>query len=148
MSKDIRIRLKEKEGVSKLSFVKVIKYYTDLGLKDSKDLADKLFSDLETGINGFTHMKLKNSNDFKSFVNSVGDIGIKAYIVSGVQFDRDLKMLSIGIGEKEDYIGFISEHVKNTRDISDILDMVLSKMDKNQLNEIINEIKLEYDSSL
>lgn len=147
MSKNIRIKLKGKV-ISKLAFVKVVKDYTDWGLKDSKDFADKLFYDFENGLDRFSDIELKNNNDFQSFVNSMIDIGVKAYIVGGVQFNRDFKMLSIGIGEKEDYVRFISEHIKSSTYDNSILDKVLSKLDKAQLNEIINEIKIEYDSSL
>lgn len=58
-------------------------------------------------------------------------------------------MLSLGIGEKEDYVDFISEWIKSMPyDEDRILGMVLSKLDKEQLNNIINEIKTQYDSNL
>lgn len=98
-------------------------------------------------------IKLKDKCNSKlalvnSFVSSLKDIGVNAYINGGVQFEREFKMLSLGIGEKEDYVDFISEYIKSMPYVENILDIVLSSLDKNELIEIVNEIKKEYDSNL
>ena len=148
MKRKVRIKLKAKCN-SKLAFVKIIKEYTNWGLKDSKFFADRLFDDFENNRNRFCELELVNPQNFNSFLSDLKDMGVDAFITGGIQWDRDFKMLSLGIGDKEDYISFISEFIKNIPyDENSILDMVLSKLDQDDLNDIINEIKKEYDSNL
>ena len=148
MNGTIRLKLKSKVN-SKLAFVKIVKEYTSWGLRDAKDFADNLFSDFENKRDRFSELKLENPQNYSSFVNSMKDIGVDAYITGGVQWNRDFKMLSLGIGEKEDYINFISECIQSMPyGENRILEMALSMLDKDQLNDIVNKIKKEYDSSL
>lgn len=148
MNRKVRIKLKSKVN-SKLAFVKIVKEYTNWGLKDAKFFADELFDNFEGGRDKFSELELENPQNFKSFLSDLKDIGVDALINGGTQWDRDFKMLSLGIGEKEDYIDFISEWIKSMPyDEDRILGMVLSKLDKEQLNNIINEIKTQYDSNL
>lgn len=145
-----KVRIKLKSDIrSKLAFVKAVKVYTGWGLKESKDFTDTLCDDFRNKRERSSELILKNSHDFKSFLRDLKDIGVDAYITGGIEWERDFKMLSLGIGEKEDYIDFIFEYIKGTPYDEDIiLNIILSKLNKDELNNIINEIKTQYDSNL
>lgn len=148
MNRKVQLKLKSRVN-SKLAFVKIVKEYTSWGLKDAKFYADRLFEDFEKGRGRFSELELENPQNFKSFLSDLKDIGVDAYVTGGTQWDRDFKMLSLGIGEKEDYINFISEYIRcMPYEDNPILGMALSMLNKDQLNDIINKIKKEYDSSL
>ena len=145
MKNKIRIQLIER-CPNKLQFVKLIKDCTGLGLRDSKDVCDRLHDrpDLieeiivKDGVdeNGITYSK-KFINGMKEFV--LGEFNI----TGGLQWDRNLKMLSLGIADESDYIDFTNEFLIDNRNLEvseTILRFALSKLSKEDLQEVFTEI--------
>lgn len=145
MKNKIRIQLIER-CPNKLQFVKLIKDCTGLGLRDSKDVCDRLHDrpDLIEEIivrdgvdeNGITYSK-KFINGMKEFV--LGEFNI----TGGLQWDRNLKMLSLGIADESDYIDFTNEFLIDNRNLEvseTILRFALSKLSKEDLQEVFTEI--------
>lgn len=146
MKNKIRIKLLQ-PTTQKLAFVKLIKECSDMGLKESKDLCDflhanpgvvKEFETRNVDVNG-------NSVDYrKKFANDIKGIDGKFIVNGGSQWERDVKMLKLGIGDTSDYCEFIKENILNSLESSEeVLNFVLSKLSKQELEEVFNKINIE-----
>ncbi len=132
---------------NKLQVVKLIKDCTGLGLKDSKDIADLMFNNVglvrEIELTEPYIRDGKVFNPYQEFTNKIKDFG-DFYVTGGLSWERDYKMLSIGVGETEDYANFISEYKKlnNTDENKIILNSLFNKLKKEDLVELVNQIKI------
>jgi hypothetical protein len=130
------------ETRSKLGLVKVVKEASGLGLKDSKDLCDKMHSRLGVPV----EFQLDIGVSEKGFINSVQSLGGKYEISGGSQWIRNKKILELGIATEQDYSEFISDFIVDRIYQSDIgkskqlLQEIFSKFDKNQLEGIFKNI--------
>ena len=130
-------------------FVKLIKECTDLGLKDAKERCDTMHSKIGDGV--FTEIHIKSGHDengtpyIKKFTERMKDIDGEYVITGGVQWERNIKMLSLGIGDKSDYVDFIQEYIDCIdRDSScEIIKKIADKLSIEDLEEIFNEIKIK-----
>lgn len=125
----------------KLSFVKALKTFSGLGLKESKDICDTLNSgpvgkhtsfDIHVNVDDVDIIKFR-----KDLQDCTGD-----YIIGNTQeYIREFKLLSIGIGNEEDYIEYISKLLieGDVEDKTKILNIILSKFNKDQLVEILSK---------
>ncbi len=120
---------------SKLALVKMIKEHSLLGLRDSKDIADELLPGVTKEVDIINE---------KEFVKKINQIDGKYYV--GLDQIRDVKLLKLGIGNTEEYTKFIAEHILDNNDTK-ILNIILNKLSKKELVDIINKINL-YDSNL
>lgn len=151
----IRMRLNS-ECNSKLGFVKLVKEYTGLGLRDSKFAADEMFDNQKHGSTRWTELEIHNSKipNFTEFKFDLLEIGADCDIIGGVQWERNYKMLELGIGDIEDYRLFLKEYI--TLNSEDYLDLLISKLSDEGLKEVFKEIsknireeiKENHDSSL
>ena len=144
MKNKIRIQLIERcNGL--LKFVKLIKDCTDLGLKDSKEVSyilhfnPHIIQEIITkdGVdeNGVSYSR--------KFINGMKEVDGKFNITGGLQWDRNIKMLSLGIADESDYIDFTNEFLIDNRNLEvseNILRLALSKLSKGDLQEIFSEI--------
>lgn len=139
----IGLKMVEKtEG--KLKLVKLIKDVGGLGLKEAKDIADYLYENIgkskEFDINSGFKDNYGNIIDPISYLNAeLPGCGGKILLSGGKEWQREFKMLSLGIGETEDYSYFIKEYLQTNKDF---LDNILSKLKKEDLQKLINEIVL------
>ncbi len=142
----LRIKLLSKCD-SKLQVVKLIKDCTGLGLKQSKDIADEMFNKIglvkEIELVEPYLKEGKTFNPFEEFTTKIKDFG-NFQVTGGLSWERDSKMLGIGIGELEDYLNFISEFMSynNLDENKMILESIFSKLNKEDLVEIFNKIKI------
>ena len=142
----LRIKLLSKCD-SKLQVVKLIKDCTGLGLKQSKDIADEMFNKIglvkEIELVEPYLKEGKTFNPFEEFTTKIKDFG-DFQVTGGLSWERDSKMLGIGIGELEDYLNFISEFMSynNLDENKMILESIFSKLNKEDLVEIVNKIKM------
>ena len=141
----IKIKLLSK-CENKLQVVKLIKDCTKLGLRESKDITDYLFQNIgkskeielvEPYIK--TDILITPSELIKE-INNLGEFKISG----GISWERDFKLLSLGIGDKGDYLKFFSEYLNfNEKDFNNILlDKIISKIEKEKLVEILNELNI------
>lgn len=123
--------------VSKLAFVKLLKECTGLGLKDAKDIADRIW------IQGYyvVDIHVDSFIKFKTELKQIGNFSISG----DTQWTRESKILTLGIGNKEEYVGFISEFIKDNRNSDEILEFILDKMTKTELKEVISKINEYYN---
>ena len=137
----IRMRLK-KDFSSKLAFVKIIKECTGLGLKEAKWKADEMIDNFKQGNTNFTELELLNIDVIKTFQRDISDIGVECYMTGGLQWERDFKMLSLGLGDNEDYSNFILDYINSVgRERSvDIIRPIIDKLSKEDLEEIFINI--------
>jgi hypothetical protein len=139
----IRIKLIEK-CANKLIFVKLIKDCSGLGLKESKDICDRLHSHpLET--QSFVVRQDGITNYAKKFRDEISNCGGKFIVCGGTEFMRDFKILDLGIGDNEDYANFIIDYYEiNFEDQKEFLKFVLSKLNREDLMSIFEKAKETY----
>jgi hypothetical protein len=141
-----KIRVKLLKCDSKLSFIRLIKVCTGLGLRDSKDIADELFNSpglykeitlLENEVVDGVHY-----NYYKDFIEEIHKLG-EFEVIGGLSWERNLKMLVLGIGDLDEYTSFLSEYMSfnNSEDNKIILEKIISKLKKEDLIEIVEKIK-------
>jgi hypothetical protein len=130
---------------NKLQFVKNIKELCDLGLRDSKDIVDRICQrpyvpvefDIPTGISTKeVHDKIKYNLSFS------GDYITDFEINGGTQWQREANMLKLGIGTREDYLDFIKQSIQtNFGNSEQLLTFVLNKLSDEQLHETLEKIE-------
>jgi hypothetical protein len=141
-----KIRVKLLKCDYKLSFIRLIKVCTGLGLRDSKDIADELFNSpglykeitlLENEVVDGVHY-----NYYKDFIEEIHKLG-EFEVIGGLSWERNLKMLVLGIGDLDEYTSFLSEYMSfnNSEDNKIILEKIISKLKKEDLIEIVEKIK-------
>ena len=132
---------------NKLQVVKLIKDCTGLGLRDSKDIADEMFNHIgltkEIEIIEPYFRDGGVFNPFEEFTTKIKDFG-HFHVTGGLSWERDSKMLGLGIGETEDYANFVSEYMSynNLEENKMILEILFSKLGKEDLVELVNKIKI------
>ena len=142
----LRIKLLSK-CENKLQVVKLIKDCTGLGLKDSKDIADDMFNKIglvrEIEIVEPYTKDGKVFNPFEEFTTKINQFG-DFRVTGGLSWERDSKMLGLGIGETEDYATFVSDYMSynNLEENKIILEVIFSKLNKEDLIELVNQIKI------
>jgi predicted lactoylglutathione lyase len=67
------------------------------------------------------------------------------YVINGgAQWERNVKMLKLGIAEIEDYRDFIKEEISMKSDnSSEIINFILSKLSREELEETFNKFTQE-----
>lgn len=131
---------------NKLAVVKLIKDCAGLSLKDSKDIADLMFNNI--GLVREIDLKepyIREGKLFKPFdefakIKDFGDF----QITGGLSWERDFKMLSLGVGDTEDYVNFVAEYMtlNNVEENKMLLKVIFNKSKKEDLVELVNKIKI------
>lgn len=134
-----KIQIKSKKSIeTKLHLVKLVKDYTDLSLKDSKDICDRLSYKIGH-IEFITISEDKNPLDFIKEINS--SFSGVFEINGGIVTKRDHNLLLLGIGEKEDYIKHIllwcDAHKRE-----ELLIKCLNIIPKENLQDLLSELNL------
>jgi len=125
---------------SKLQLCKDIKDAAGIGLKESKDFCDEIFNGKVVTID-LLDDKYKEFIKYIRNFDSGGYQKGKFFITGDTQWIRNVKMLSIGLAEKHEYVDFIKEYSIDNNDIKEfILNFYLKKSKKNDLIEIVDYI--------
>jgi hypothetical protein len=134
-----KVKLKLNKIVSlKLQFVKTIKDYTGLGLREAKFVVDDLHADMSKSV----EITISNNKNVDDLIKE-----IKLYLKDevsvngGLEFQRNHNLLSLGIGEKEDYIEHILEW-SNIQNDEKFFRKVLEHVSKENLEKLVGEIKV------
>lgn len=130
-----------KKPISKLKFVKAIKMVTNLGLKDSKDKADFLFDNLGSSVDIELVEDLERTDNLRSIDylrKELDECGGESKLTGGLEWERNLKMLSLGLGESQEYVDFLSEYLKYNHE--SIIKPLLNKLSKQDLIDLTNKI--------
>ncbi len=139
----IKIRLRS-NCTSKLAFVKLIKDTTGLGLKESKDIADRA---CDNYLNQYptTEIEFPSAESLQKFRSEIGNVGFaqETPIVGiSLEDERELKILQIGLGERNDYINFISQNIlTGFCNSEELINFALQKLNNDDLVEILNKIE-------
>ena len=135
--------IQNKKESQRLAFVKGLKELTGLGLKEAKDLADDLNYNFDRMGTSKKTIELggadvlKKIRDFQIYVkeNCSG-----MYNSLGTEHAREMKMLMLGIGEKEHYVDFISDTINACDDSNELIKEILNELPKEKLNDILIKI--------
>ena len=139
--KTIKLKLVERCS-SKLQFVKTIKECSNLGLKEAKDVCDRLH---DGQIQVFEVRSDGTIDYYKKFISDIPLSGGKLLISGGIEFQREYKMLELGIGSNEDYSEFILEYLEhNFENQKEFLKFAFSKLNREQLVSIFEKAKETY----
>lgn len=125
----------------KLLFVKIIKMVSGLGLKEAKDIADFLFSNINTPVELELVDDLQKTDGLSSvdyLHKNIPNCGGEIKVIGGKNWQREYKMLTLGLGEESDYVNFILDSFYK----KDVLEEALKKLDKQQLIDLLNKIEI------
>jgi hypothetical protein len=134
----VNLMLRER-CLNKLMFVKIVKEYTELGLKEAKDICDKLHETPYRPVQIDLYPKMSGAVD--RLKQDLLDIDLKFIMDGDKGFERERKLLTLGLGEKEDYISFFVEFGDLLDNQKEILNLALSKLSMEDLKEIFSKIK-------
>ena len=121
---------------TKLMFVKILKDYTELGLKETKEICDRLHEMPYKPI----EIDIKDS-DVDQLRQDLLNLELNFIMNGDRKFERERKLLALGLGEKEDYISFFVECGDLFDNQKEILNLALNKLSIEDLNEIFGKIK-------
>lgn len=127
---------------NKLMAVKALKDITGLGLKDSKDLFEGMVLDFNSGFKSGREISIYDQNISK-LERELNEGNPGCFNTNSGQWERNNKILSLGIGDKSDYIDAISEYLmynKTSDEIKVFITEVLSIIDKEKIEEIYNKL--------
>jgi hypothetical protein len=132
------IRIRCVNCKNKLAFVKLLKECSDLGLKEAKDIADTIFDNVSM----FAEVELSEpfTDNYRKFTTEIKNIG-SFEIWGGVEWERELKMLQLSVGEVDEYVDFLSDWSFHSGD-KQFFKTLLSKLDKETLVELTKQIEL------
>lgn len=131
---NVRIKMLEPSKF-KLHLVKALKDVTGLGIREAKDLIDDLHSWREVKTVVSTR---EGVIELKSRFNEYG----KFIINGGIEYQRNIQLLQLELGNSDEYINEISDRI--FYQLSDensklLLNFALSKLSHQQLIEIFTE---------
>lgn len=125
---------------SKLMFVKIIKMTTGLTLKESKDITDSLFNNLNTSIEIELVEKIEEFSSIEYLKSNLPNCGGQVKVSGGLEWQRNYKILTLGLGDDKEYINFLSDYLVDYKKV-DFLKMILSKLEKKELIDLVNKIE-------
>jgi hypothetical protein len=150
MSKIIKIKMVNPKNLfldTRFTLIKLVKDITGWSLFDSKIFCDEL-----TSLSEPKYLEIKSEYigpDGKSaddvlqyFISELKKID-EFYITGGTQWERNIKMLSIGVGDVSDYSDFIKDYIcghSSEAEISSIINLMCQVIDKQYLIDIISNI--------
>lgn len=126
---------------NKLRFVKNVKELCNLGLKESKDIVDRICQKPYTPFEFEIPMGTTTKEAYDKLTYELAPDNI-IEINGGTQWQREMKMLQLGVGERQDYLDFVKQHIQtNFGNSEEMLTFVLDKLTQEQLQETIDKIK-------
>ena len=137
-------------GWGHLNFVKTIKNHTGLGLVDAKNLSDHIKTMYDRSSNQWVELDI--ITDAHSLKRDLSEFGFRVEVIDKSE-ERNLKLMSIGLGDKFDLVESISKELsielynrvkKETKSDLDIIfksyfeDLLIDLSDE-KLIEILNK---------
>ena len=128
----------------KLQFVKILHANTRIrgyGLANCKDICEDIFDNFETGNLRNVEFEVDDRDKFYSDLRdnySESEFSLNG----GIQHDRDVKILQLGLGEKEDYVNYFIENIKFLDDdqIIKLFNNISVYLTNDNLKETFNKI--------
>ena len=125
---------------NKLQFVKNIFSLCGLDLRDSKDIADRVCQKPYIPLEFEVPMGITTKEVYDKLTYNLEPNILE--INGGTQWQREIKMLQLGVGERQDYLDFLKQHIQTNFGNSDeMITFVLDKLTQEQLQETIDKIK-------
>jgi hypothetical protein len=128
---------------SKLALVKLVKEFAEIGLKDSKDIVDRLENYNDT-VEFEYEGKINNLTErLSSFRRELDYLPNAKYIVTclGVEMEREQKLLSLGLGQRDECVAFLSDYMKMFRNFDDVLKLTFSYLTDEELADVISKLE-------
>jgi hypothetical protein len=134
-------------STTKLMLVKLIKDCSGLGLKDSKDICDELHSNPGKVVKmQVLPVSQDGTNYIKKFISELKGMSGQFEVTGGTEWQRNYKMLAIGLGDRSEYVDFITEHISDNRTLEeskDLIKFIIKKLTKKEIEEVFSKIKID-----
>ena len=113
------------------------------GLKDSKDIVDRLENYNDTVEFDYVGKIIELSEKLSSFRRELDYLPNAKYIVTclGIEMKREQKLLSLGLGQRDECINFLSDYMKMFRNFDDVLKLTLSYLSDEELADVISKLE-------
>ncbi len=134
----VNLMLRER-CLNKLMLVKILKDYTGLGLREAKDVCDALHETPHRPVE--IELLPDASHSVDVLKQDLLGIDLKFIMAGDTSFERERKMLGIGLGEKQDYISFFLECGDLIENQKEILNLALDMLSEEDIKEIFGKIK-------
>ncbi len=133
----VRIKLKS-TALQKLALVKTIRDHTGCGLTEAKLAVDDLH---EIPYEAVEFDLIPNLiNPVRSFLDSLNALGLE-YDSSNLEHERDVKMMVLGLADREEYISYLSgENPFYDIDPKKVARIRLERLDDEDIREIFDKI--------
>ena len=128
---------------TKLALVRLVKEFAEIGLKDSKDIVDRLENYNDTVEFDYVGKIIELSEKLSSFRRELDYLPNAKYIVTclGIEMEREQKLLSLGFGQRDECIDFLSDYMKMFRNFDDVLKLTLSYLSDEELADVISKLE-------
>ncbi len=128
---------------TKLALVRLVKEFAEIGLKDSKDIVDRLENYNDTVEFDYVGKIIELSEKLSSFRRELDYLPNAKYIVTclGIEMEREQKLLSLGLGQRDECINFLSDYMKMFRNFDDVLKLTLSYLSDEELADVISKLE-------
>ena len=129
----------------KLQFVKILHANTRIrgyGLANCKDICEDIFDNFETGNLRNVEFEVDDKDNFYYDLRESEFSESGFTLNDGLQHDRDVKILKLGLGDKEDYVNYFIENIKLLDDykISTLFNNISVYLTVDDLKKIFNKI--------
>ncbi len=133
----VRIKLKS-TALQKLALVKTIRDHTGCGLTEAKLAVDDLHKIPYEAVEFELIPNL--INPVRSFLDSLNALGLE-YDSSNLEHERDVKMMVLGLADREEYISYLSgENPFYDIDPKKVARILLERLDDEDIREIFDKI--------
>jgi uncharacterized protein YqgV (UPF0045/DUF77 family) len=125
----------------------LIKDCSGLGLKDSKEVCDELHSNPDKSVKmQVLPVATDGTNYIRKFINELKEVDGMFEVTGGTEWQRNYKMLAIGLGDKSEYVDFISEHISDNRTLEEsknLIKLIIEKLSEKEIEEVFSKIKID-----
>lgn len=133
---------------SRLLFVKTIKEATGLGLREAKDICDYLCDNMGKYkiIEILPRVKfgIDEEDTYSYLSRKLPECGGEILLNGGIEWQRDVTILKLGMGETQEYVDILSDNIMNFRN-QKLLKKILAEIEKDKLVQYTQEIPLLRD---
>ena len=128
---------------TKLALVRLVKEFAEIGLKDSKDIVDRLENYNDTVEFDYVGKIIELSEKLSSFRRELDYLPNAKYIVTclGIEMEREQKLLSLGLGQRDGCINFLSDYFKLFSVFDDVFKLILSYLLDDEVSDVTTKLE-------
>ena len=97
-------------------------------------------------IDKYLSVAIDGTNYVRKFINELKEVDGQFEVTGGTEWQRNYKMLAIGLGDKSEYVDFISEHISDNRTLEEsknLIKFIIEKLSEKEIEDIFSKIKID-----